>query len=132
MTQKLILYLFTGLVVIALVLAALFLTNFDDIEVTIHNLGPDTLENVVVSTRQASYPVGDIRRTESAVIGIDVLGDSDLSVRHAGHLERQVTDTYMTRGFTGRMSVMLRGGELIGFTEDLGICIWFCNFEPPF
>ena len=110
----------------ALLLAVLVLINRDDIEVTVHNLGPDTLESVIIGTDQASYPIGDIRARESGVVGIDVLGDSSLSVRHAGHLEWQTTNTYMTRGFTGRMSVMLENGNLVGFTEDLDICILRC------
>ena len=124
--RKPLLCLFIGLAVAAATLAAFFFIDLDDIEVTVHNLGPDTLEDVVIGTDQASYPVGDIRAGESAVIGIEVLGDSSLSVRHAGHPEWQMTNTYMTRGFAGRMSVMLKDGNLVGFTEDLDICILRC------
>ena len=102
--------------------AALTIFTFTDrsaVEVTVHNLGPDVLEDVTVGTEQASYPVGDIRAGESAVVGIDVLGDSSLSVRHAGRPEWQTTNSYLTRGFVGRMGVVLENGELIGFTEDL-------------
>ena len=119
--RKFALHLSIGLAVFAISLAAFFFIDLDDIEVTVHNLGPDMLENVTVGTEQASYPVGDIRAGESAVVGIEVLGDSSLSVRHAGHPEWQMTNTYMTRGFVGRMAVVLEEGELIGFTEDLRI-----------
>ena len=121
MIRKAILYLSIGLAVVVAVLAAFFFVDLNDIEVTVHNLGPDTLENVIIGTDQASYSVGDIRYRESAVIGIEVLGDSSLSVRHAGHPEWQMTNTYMTRGFVGRMAVVLEDGELIGFTEDLRV-----------
>ena len=111
----------TATIVAAVVFVSFILIDRSDIEVTVLNLGPDTLEDVVVGTEQASYPVGDIRAGKSAVIGIEVLGDSSLSVRHAGHPEWQTTNTYMTRGFVGRMAVVLEEGELIGFTEDLRI-----------
>ena len=106
-------------VIVAAIAFASFFMDRSDIEVTVLNLGPDTLEDVAIGTDQASYPVGDIRAGESAVVGIEVLGDSSLSVRHAGHPEWQTTNTYLTRGFVGRMAVVLEDGELIGFTEDL-------------
>ena len=110
----------TATIVAAIAFASFALINRSDIEVTVHNLGPETLENVVIGTDQASYPVGDIRARESAVIGIEVLGDSSLSVRHAGRPEWQTTNAYLTRGFVGQMAVILEDGELVGFTEDIG------------
>lgn len=118
--RRRIVWLSLSIVTVVAVALTIFFIDGDDIEVTVHNLGPETLENVVIGTDQASYAVGTIRRAKSAVIGIEVLGDSNLSVRHAGHPEWQTTDTYMTRGVTGRMSVMLEDGELVGFTSDIG------------
>ena len=106
---------------IAFTVTLLVACDSNDIKVTIQNDGPDMLENVIVSTDHASYPVGDIPPGESAVKGIDVLGDSSLSIRHAGHPGWQTTDSYMTRGFVGEMGLELKNGKVIGFTEDLRI-----------
>lgn len=113
------LYLFIGLAVITVALAIFI--NRSGVRVTVHNSGAQPLENVVIRTYQQSYPLGDIPPGGSAVKGVDVLGDSDLSITHIGRQDWQPVNTYITRGYVGEMKLELKGGEVVDFTDDLRI-----------
>lgn len=104
------------------VVSALSCRGRDSITLTLENVGPVSLDSVVVYTTGRAYPVGTLAGGRSRRIRIGANGESHIEIEHGTRSRRRLrVGTYFEAGFGGKINVRLTADSIVAIADSITI-----------
>lgn len=91
-----------------------------NIKVSVNNAGLDSLKSVVLLTEDGRHALGDIKPGNAVSTSIRPLLDSNLTILVGGKKEL-VVDTFVRRGYKGKITINLTNQKIVSFQDELYI-----------
>jgi len=117
------------LVVTAVVVGfgAIVVSTRGGVSVSVHDLGPDPLNQVVVHVTGRSYRLGDIAAGDSRRVTVNPTSESHVAVEFVdarGSRTLLTVDCYLEPGYKGSLDIQVKGNKLAG-VQDRGTPNYF-------
>lgn len=104
------------------VVSALSCRGRDSVTLTLENVGPVSLDSVVVFTTGRAYPVGTLAGGRSRRIRIGANGESHIEIEHGARSRRRLrVGTYFEAGFGGKIDVRLTADSIVAIADSITI-----------